>query len=270
MISFFLVWISRRIYNIIKTIKNDANTLKTLLQKKKTATIEELKSILDTSVNMTIFRKPKKISYITSYSHAGKYYTLPEIPDFDENGIWNNNSVMFSIHGSLQKTAQAFVENSEGGYSARELKKILRVEVKEPLLNLYRLKQLYRKKIQDCYVYFSVLPQIRKNQFLHRNKKKAEFETQMDKLGGKSLSEKIVKSIFLFFTTLNEKQQRLYAGLESLKIGNGGDKKVASMLGMDPHTVARGRSEIQIGIVETNRIRKKGGGRIPVEKKSRK
>jgi len=58
--------------------------------------------------------------------------------------------------------------------------------------------------------------------------------------------------------------------LESLKIGYGGDKHVASLLGMDPHTVAKGRSEILAGNIDIQRIRKTGAGQIPIEKKVRK
>jgi len=67
---------------------------------------------------------------------------------------------------------------------------------------------------------------------------------------------------------LNEKQRRLYAGLESFKLGHGGDKKVADFLGLDSHTIAKGRQEILSGNIQAESIRKKGGGRKPVEKKS--
>jgi hypothetical protein len=66
---------------------------------------------------------------------------------------------------------------------------------------------------------------------------------------------------------LNERQRRLYAGLESLKLGYGGDTHIASLLGMDPHTVARGRQEIMSGDLSPDGIRAKGGGRLPQEKK---
>jgi len=36
----------------------------------------------------------------------------------------------------------------------------------------------------------------------------------------------------------------LYAGLESLKAGHGGDRRLAELTGMDVHTVARGRREL--------------------------
>ena len=66
---------------------------------------------------------------------------------------------------------------------------------------------------------------------------------------------------------LDERQRRLYAGLESLKLGHGGDTYISSLLGMDPHTVARGRQELINGDLSSKRVRAKGGGRILQEKK---
>jgi hypothetical protein len=71
----------------------------------------------------------------------------------------------------------------------------------------------------------------------------------------------------LFFSVLDEKQRRLYAGLESLKLGYGGDRRIADFLGMDPHTVAKGRDELLEQDLEIDRIRKAGGGRKRTEKK---
>jgi len=66
---------------------------------------------------------------------------------------------------------------------------------------------------------------------------------------------------------LNERQRRLYAGLESLKLGHGGDAHMASLLGMDPHTVAQGRKELVRGDFHHEKLRAPGGGRLPQEKK---
>ena len=73
--------------------------------------------------------------------------------------------------------------------------------------------------------------------------------------------------IFLFCSMLDERQRRLYAGLESLKLGHGGDAHIASLLGMDPHTVARGRQELIGGDLRPDRVRAKGGGRKKKKKK---
>ena len=45
--------------------------------------MKQLKEALGTSVNMTIYRKLRQLSSLTSYSHQGKYYTLHELADFD-------------------------------------------------------------------------------------------------------------------------------------------------------------------------------------------
>ena len=73
--------------------------------------------------------------------------------------------------------------------------------------------------------------------------------------------------VVLFCSMLDERQRRLYAGLESLKLGHGGDTYIASLLGMDPHTVARGRQELISGDLNSQKVRAAGGGRLLQEKK---
>jgi hypothetical protein len=50
-------------------------------------------------------------------------------------------------------------------------------------------------------------------------------------------------------------------------VGHGGDQKLAEFLGLDAHTVARGRQQLLQQDVTFDRVRKTGGGRKPVEKK---
>jgi hypothetical protein len=66
---------------------------------------------------------------------------------------------------------------------------------------------------------------------------------------------------------LDEKQRRLYAGLESLKFGYGGDQRIADFIGMDAHTVGKGRRQLLEQDLALERIRKVGGGRKRAEKK---
>jgi hypothetical protein len=79
--------------------------------------------------------------------------------------------------------------------------------------------------------------------------------------------EELKAAILLFYSLLDEQQRRLYAGLESLKLGRGGDRQLADFLELDSHTVARGRQQLLAQDVEVDRARKTGGGRKPVEKK---
>jgi hypothetical protein len=84
------------------------------------------------------------------------------------------------------------------------------------------------------------------------------------------MPEELRAAIVLFFSLLDEKQRRLYAGLEALKTGRGGDTRIAELLGLDTGTVARGRRELLDQDVEVGRIRRTGGGRRRLEKKPRK
>ena len=68
---------------------------------------------------------------------------------------------------------------------------------------------------------------------------------------------------------LDERQRRLFAALESLRIGHGGDEAVARATGMDPHTIAKGRQELLERDRALERVRRPGGGRTRVEKKRR-
>ena len=83
------------------------------------------------------------------------------------------------------------------------------------------------------------------------------------------MPEELRAAIVLFFSLLDEKQRRLYAGLEALKTGRGGDARIAELLGLDLGTVARGRRELLEQDVEVDRIRNAGGGRRAGEKKRR-
>jgi len=81
-----------------------------------------------------------------------------------------------------------------------------------------------------------------------------------------SLPDELKAAIVLFFSVLNEKQRRLYAGLESFKWGHGGDRKIADLFGLDVGTVAKGRHDLLTQDFEREMIRKAGGGRKSVKK----
>ncbi len=75
----------------------------------------------------------------------------------------------------------------------------------------------------------------------------------------------------LFMSRLDEQQRRWYAALEAKKQGHGGPTLAAKITGLSVETIRRGRSELDDGLVDrpVDRVRKSGGGRKAVEKKSR-
>jgi len=158
------------------------------------------------------------------------------------------------------------VEESEAGLSAGELHGLLNVQVKEPLLELSRRGGIAREEMDGVYVYFSLDPGVRRAQYLRRQSPPEALEMSDSPVGGELLPE-LKAAIILFFSLLDEQQRRLYAGLEAHKIGYGGDRKIADFLGLDVHTVSRGRRELFGEQVERERVRQKGSGRRPAEKK---
>lgn len=240
-------------------IRYQAENLRKLLLKQRIATIEELKAVLGTGTDLTVLRKLKELNYYTSYSHRGRYYTLEEIARFDELGLWSFDSVRFSRHGTLIKTVEVLVETSEAGYFTFELESILKVSVKDALRKLYEENRLHREKVGNRWLYCS--------KDTHRLKKQLEFRADEEgELETGFFPDELKAAIVLFFSLLDERKRRLYAGLESLKWGYGGDRKVANLLGLDEKTVARGRRELLDQNLDYDGVRKPGGGRRPLKK----
>ena len=233
----------------------------------KIATLDQLKTALGNPARCTLFRKLAQMEYLSSYSHRGKFYTLRSIARFTEPGLWSCRSVWFSRFGNLLQTAEALVTRSEAGYSATELKDILHVKTKHALTHLVRCNLLQRKKYDSVYVYLSAENAVaRKQEKARKVRLKKSFASVI--VTNPDLAVAEAKAIVvLFCSMLDERQRRLYAGLESLKLGHGGDTYIASLLGMDPHTVARGREELISGDLSSKRVRAAGGGRIVQEKK---
>ncbi len=240
-------------------------TLSAFLNSERVATLDDLKQALGTTGTMTVFRKLKALGYLSSYSHRGKYYTLPQIPAFDERGLWAWHTVWFSRYGNLVETAREFVEAADGGFTASELETVLHVECKRALLKLVRDDRLCRQRIGARYVYLAKHRGRQRQQRLRRQ----EHVDDLAMPAFEVLSHELQAAVILFFSLLDEQQRRLYAGLESQKVGHGGDRKIAELLGLDVHTVARGRHELFTGDVERDRVRRTGGGRQATEKKHR-
>jgi hypothetical protein len=240
--------------------------LRAFLEDERIATLAQLKEALGTTGTMTVFRKLKTVGYRTSYSHRGKYYTLPEMPDFDTQGLWSWHSVWFSSYGNLVETVRAFVDQADSGFTASELESVLHVECKRALLKLYRDQRLARARIGGVYVYLARHRDTQRQQKGRRQEHtaSADIAPQVE-----ALSHELRAAIVLFFSLLDERQRRLYAGLEAQKFGHGGDRKIAELLGLDVHTVAKGRGELFAGDVDPERVRRQGGGRKTAEKKRR-
>jgi hypothetical protein len=226
-----------------------------------------MKAALGTSVDMTVFRKLRELSYLSSYSHRGKFYALEALIEFDERGLWTCRGVHFSRFGSLIDTVEQFVTRSDRGFSSSELSAELQVQVKEPLLKLVNTRRLVREQVVSQYVYCAADFSKRKEQLRQRRTPVTAESLPLMRDPSAETSDETKAAIILFFSTLDERQRRLYAGLESLRLGHGGDRRIADLTGLDVHTIARGRDQLLERDVQIDRIRRPGAGRPRLEKK---
>jgi hypothetical protein len=240
--------------------------LDVLLSMNQVATMEEMKGTLDTDVSMTVYRALKRLGYRTSYSHSGRYYALKKTIEFDEHGLWTARSIWFSRHGTLMKTLERSVSDSECGYFAHELEELLHVGVRESLLRLVQQGRISRQRVSRSYLYCSKSASVRRRQLAERQSKEGDIGIQF-LVGPEQIPDEIKAAIVLFSALLDERQRRLFAGVEALQFGRNAERWIADLLDIHYQTVAKGRQELLDRDVSFTRIRKEGAGRPPVEKK---
>lgn len=250
----------------MRSLSFDPQVLRKHLLRHKIATLPELKEALGTTASLTVFRKLRPLDYLSSYTHRGRYYALREAAHFDDAGLWSHDAVWFSRHGTLVATIEAFVNQAPRGWFADELADALHAEVQDPLLDLVRGARLRRTQVAGRFLYTSVDSRQSRDQI--RTRQTASAVPLVADASALQLSpDELKAAILLFYSLLDEQQRRLFAGLESIKLGHGGDTTLAAFLGLDPHTVARGRQQLLDQNVTLARTRRSGGGRKPVEKK---
>lgn len=247
-----------------------ADAIASLLRDQTIAAMPELMAALGSRARRTVFRKLRELAYRCSYSHRGRYYTLDELTDFDDSGLWSYQGVRFSAFGTLLDTAAALVPGAQMGYFVEELDHQLHVGTKDVLRQLVGDARLARQKVGGQYLYCAADAARQATQLRARRRHLLEPGPMRALADVAMLPDEQRAAIVLFLSLLDEQQRRLYAGLESLKSGRGGDRQIAELLGLDAGTVARGRRALLEHDVQLERIRRRGAGRKPAEKKRRK
>lgn len=251
--------------NIMRTVKYATDKLTETFHNKKVLNMCTIKTVLGTGSKMTVLRKLKELEYYASYSHAGRYYTLDEIARFNRYGLWSFEDIYFSSHGSLVNTLEYLISTSEAGCFAAELQELLQVRVHNALAGLYASERVQRAQIGSQYLYINTAAG--KHQLERRKRSIQKAHSSTDRFADSVFaSEKIREGLCTLLSVLNEKQKRLYLGLESIKLGHGGDQLMNSISGISVKTIGRGRRELESKNITLDRIRACGAGRPSLKK----
>ena len=133
----------------------DPNDVVKRFQKRKVATIKQLVGLLESSV-ATARRQLKKWRAYTSFNMNGRYYTLPGIPRFDENGIWKYQQILFSKYGTLTQTIFQLIGRAETGLSAKRIAQVVEIASNSSVFSrLQGVPGIRRERHQGRFVYFS-------------------------------------------------------------------------------------------------------------------
>lgn len=129
-------------------------TIKELIGKKKVLSFEKLEQSVNVS-GITVRRDLRALNYITSYTHRGKFITLPKIARFDNNGIWFFHEIGFSQYGNSFESILKLIDQSKQGLSREELEDILKIGISKQIQILIGQEKLNRVKLGSKYIYLS-------------------------------------------------------------------------------------------------------------------
>ena len=165
------------------------SAITTLLRRQRVAELNALYDAVGTRSRMTVFRRLREMGYCSSYSHGGRYYTLDDIPSFDEQGLWFYRDVGFSRQGTLKETAAVQVEQTPEGRTHSELQSLLRVRVHNTLLSLVREGRIGRERLGATYLYVNGDPDLAAQQIAERR----ELRSILDEVLRVATDEEVVE-----------------------------------------------------------------------------
>ena len=123
-------------------------------KKKKAMLLEELVQLMSCSA-ITVRRRLKKWNSISSYNKNGRYYTLPDIAKFNDNGLWNYRGIGFSINGNLIQTITHLVCSSSAGLYGEDISGFLHLDSYSILARIMKRSCLRREKMFGKFIYFA-------------------------------------------------------------------------------------------------------------------
>ena len=127
-----------------------------LFRRRMIADIEVLYKELGTNSRMSVFRRLREVGYRTSFTHGGGYYTLQDVPQFDNHGLWFFKGVGFSLFRTLKATLVRLVEESPAGLCYSELRRITSLRVENTLALLVREGRISRQRAGRRSIYVAV------------------------------------------------------------------------------------------------------------------
>ena len=122
-------------------------------RRRKVLKLGEVAELVHSSIH-TARRRLKEWRAHTSYNQNGRYYTLPDVPEFDGDGLWHWRGVFFSRYGNLKQTVVELIRRSSAGLDAGEMGSLLALDPRSFLSSFADHPEIKREKAQGRFVYY--------------------------------------------------------------------------------------------------------------------
>jgi hypothetical protein len=186
--------------------------------RRKAMTLQEVSEFIPGSIH-TARRRLKQWQATTSYNQNGRYYTLPDVPEFDDDGVWRWHGVFFSKYGTLKQTVVALIQRSPAGLDAGELRSLVGLDTRSFLSAFAADPGLRREKTQGRFVYYAADMAVYSAQRQHRSRVQAAGRQPTPSEAVAILVEKI-KQPALSDEALSRKLRRQKVSVEAETIRN--------------------------------------------------
>ena len=122
-------------------------------RRRKVMNLGEVAELLHSSIH-TARRRLKEWRAHTSHNQNGRYYALPDVSQFDADGLWHWRGVFFSRYGNLKQTLVELIRRSSAGLDAGEIGSLLGLDPRSFLSSFAEHPQIKREKAQARFVYY--------------------------------------------------------------------------------------------------------------------
>ncbi len=129
-------------------------SLSRVIRASKISTFDDILARMECST-ITLRRDLDSLNGITSYTHRGTYVTLPDIPAFDETGMWFCKGVGFTTFKNSFELIVNTINEAKDGITREELEARLRIKISKQIQLLMAKGRLHRVKLGAKYYYIS-------------------------------------------------------------------------------------------------------------------
>lgn len=196
--------------------------------------------------HMTVVRAIEKYGYYSSINQNSSYYTLKDIPRFNNYGLWFFKGICFSRHKNINQTIISIIDSSEFGCSEKEISKVLQKKAGNILSRLVGQKHLSKIQKGRSAVYVSTKAGRNEKQVAILNRNKENEKTKViDYNSPHAIFPENIEAgaVIAILVGLIEKPDSSVASLSLVLQGKGqkvtanGIRKTISFYGLEKKTV---------------------------------